>query len=62
MSRLAAHSISCYNAQWNKKSGKSTFAFADTVKIGKVLSDKLKYKTAKPVKKNSNKLFNPIYN
>ena len=62
MSGLAAPSMSWYNAQWNKKSDKSTVAFADAVKIAKVLSDKLIYKTTKPNKKDSNKLFNPIYN
>jgi len=62
MSGLAAPSMSWYNAQWNKKSDKSTVAFADAVKIAKVLSDKLIYETAKPIKKDNNKLSNPIYN
>lgn len=62
MSGLTTPSLSWENAQWNKKSDKSTVAFANAVKVAKALSNELKYETSKPVLKKVDKYSDPIYN
>jgi hypothetical protein len=62
MSGMTAPNFSWYNAQWNKKSDKSTVAFADAVKIAKALGGKIEYETSKPTSKKPDRYSDPIYN
>lgn len=61
ISGMTAPNFSWYNAQWNKKSDKSTVAFANAVKVAKMISDNLKYETENISPKAMNKNDDPIY-
>ncbi len=55
--------FSWYNAQWNKKSDKSSVAFANAVKVAKAIGGTITYTTTKTVaNKIEDKNTDPVYN
>lgn len=61
ISGMTAPQMTWYNAQWNRKSDKSTVAFANAVKVANILGDELTFETLKQTQKSWTKESDPIY-